>query len=118
MSVTATDVRAIIATGLTDNQINALIAQAVLLTANCASASAWGATLTDAINTWVTAHMIASAVDPAKTSQSLGDASESFQRAQAGKGFFGTSYGQTALLLDDSGCLAKRGMGATLFKVL
>lgn len=117
MAVAVSDVRAIISTDLTDDQVTALIAHAALLVAACQSG--WTADELDAIKIWVTAHLIASSVAPAVTSRKLGDASETFQRATAGTvGLFGTSYGQTAISLDPTGCLASRGKTRAFMETL
>jgi hypothetical protein len=71
-------------------------------------ATARGVVLTDArlelIERWMAAHFYKQS-DQAETSRSTGGASASFQ-GQTGLYLDGTKYGQTAKLLDTSGCLA------------
>lgn len=116
MAVAVADVRAIIATALTDPQVQLYINAAVLLTTACALK--WDHSIVDTINTYVAAHLIASTRDPLKTSYRLGDASESYQRASVGIGFMGTSYGQQAIMFDPNGCLQNLGLQAPVMKVL
>jgi hypothetical protein len=105
---TAADVRAIIATALTDQQIGALIDDAALLAEKCIEALS--AERQKAILKWLTAHLIASTgPGGVKTSSKLGDAQDSFARASLGTGLAGTTYGQQVLALDPNGCLVNVG---------
>jgi len=58
------------------------------------------------IERWLAAHYYAHA-DQLAQSKSTGDASSSFQGV-TGKGLESTQYGQTAINLDITGCLAKK----------
>lgn len=101
---TAADVKAIISTALTDQQVGALIDDAALLAERCIAG--FDAARQKAVLKWLTAHLIASTnAGASKTSSKLGDAQDSFARAQLGSGLSGTIYGQQALALDPNGCL-------------
>lgn len=118
---TATEVRAIITTSLTDAQIDAIAADALLLVEACSSFTSYSDARQTAIVKWVTAHLIASSNATgggALTQKSLGDASESYARPMLGVGMGGTTYGQQAIALDTSGCLAQIGKIKATFKVL
>jgi len=73
---------------------------------NCAAAKniTISSALLEKIERWLAAHFYAHA-DPLYQSRSTGGASASFQ-GQTGMGFESTVYGQTAMRLDPSGCLA------------
>jgi len=113
----AEDVRAIIATTMTDPQVSAVIDDAALLAEDCISSlsSARQASIVK----WLTAHMIASTGGSAsRTSKKLGDAAETYAVAQLGEGLRGTTYGQQALALDPNGCLANLGKRGVVFETL
>lgn len=116
VSVAASDVRYIIDTDMTDAGIDRMIAAATRLVENCSSS--WSDAQHEDIIEWVAAHLIASGATPAVTSEKLGDAQVSYQRAQAGQGLKGTHYGQTAILLDTTGCLERLGKTTAFWKVL
>ncbi|MGE0602227.1 MAG: DUF4054 domain-containing protein [Xanthobacteraceae bacterium] len=100
----AADVKAIISTTLSDEVVGALIDDAALLAENCIASL--DGDRQKAILKWLTAHLIASTNSNAsKTSSKLGDAQDTFARAQLGEGLKGTIYGQQALALDPNGCL-------------
>lgn len=120
---TADEVRAILATSLTDAAIESIIEDAELMVEDCiASMTCQRKT---AIIKWVTAHLISSTSSGTSggtgviTSDSLGDASRTYAKPTLGStGLFGSTYGQQAMALDPNGCLASLGMRKTLFKVL
>lgn len=117
----ASDVRVVIKTTLTDLQIDAIIADAALLAEGCPVIEGFLATRQAAIVKWLTAHMLAStnaAGGGALTSKSLGDASEDYARPTLGSGLSGTTYGMQALALDTSGCLAGLGKINATFRAL
>ncbi len=76
------------------------------LYANCAGMSSLSTGDLTLIETWLAAHYY-SQRDPAYLSKSTGGASGSFQ-GQVAMYFEGTWYGQRAMELDHSGCLARR----------
>lgn len=60
------------------------------------------------IERWLTAHLISISLQRTTTDEKLGDASATYAGIY-GEGLKMTSYGQTVLLLDTSGTLAKLG---------
>lgn len=105
---TATAVKLIIATTLTDDQINAFIQSANLLVTNrCADQGMSDELLTE-IETWLAAHLL-SMRDQRTEGRSIGDVSFNYQ-GQTGFGLDATTYGQQVKLLDVSGRLASAGM--------
>jgi len=112
-------VRAIIGTGLSDPQVQSVIDDAALLAEGCPAVAGYDAPRQKAIIKWLTAHLIASTAHAGVlTQKALGDASESYARPQTGLNLAGTSYGQQALVLDQSGCLAALGGKRAFFEVL
>jgi hypothetical protein len=112
-------VRAIIGTDLSDPQVQSVIDDAALLAEGCPKVAGYDAGRQAAIVKWLSAHMIAStAKTGVLTQKSLGDASESYGRAQVGLNLSGTTYGQQALALDPSGCLARLGQRSAFVQVL
>jgi hypothetical protein len=112
-------VRGIITTDLTDPQVQAVIDDAALLAEGCPVVAGYPAARQSAIVKWLAAHMIAStARTGVLTQKALGDASESYARAQVGLNLSGTTYGQQALALDPSGCLARLGQRSAFVQVL
>lgn len=107
---TASDVRVVITTKLTDDQINVIISDASLLARRCLLPL--DSETQTAMLRWLAAHMIAVVKNQGGggvTSRSLGDASKSFSTAGFGDRLGSTSYGQNALMLDPNGCLARLG---------
>lgn len=102
---TATDVRAIISTSLTDDQLDSLISDAALIAGDCILSL--DEARQTAIIKWLAAHLIVSTAGSrgALTSKKMGDASESYAAPQLGSGLRSTVYGQRALDLDPNGCL-------------
>jgi len=85
-----------------------ILAASVLVGRAATCAAAKGYTVTSAewkvIETWLAAHLY-TCMDAMYTQRSTLRASGSFQRT-TGKGLDGTEYGQMAVRLDPSGCLA------------
>ena len=105
---TAQEVKRIIATALDDDAINQMIEDAAMLGGACVDG--YDADRRKIIIRWLTAHLIASSHNEgALQSESLGDASETYARAQLGDSLRGTVYGQQALALDAKGCLSRIG---------
>lgn len=121
---TPADVKAIISTELTDDQIQGFINDAALLVKRCVSPLT--PELQKTIIKYVAAHLIQSAglstgegfANVAVTAMKLGDASESYSRATAGTNLAGTWYGQQAIQFDPNGCLLKLGERTVLMQVL
>lgn len=105
---TASDVKALTGLDIDDAVVTAVIDDASLIADKCAAD--WSDAQETSIRKWLAAHLLASTHDGGViTSESLGDASESYKRAQVGDGIAGTTYGQQAIALDDTGCLARSG---------
>lgn len=112
-------VRAIIGTDLSDPQVQSVIDDAALLAEGCPKVGGYDLARQTAIVKWLSAHMLAStAAAGVLTQRALGDASESYMRPIAGLNLSGTSYGQQALALDPSGCLARLGQRSAFVQVL
>lgn len=114
------EVRAVITTTLGDEQVQARIDDAALIVDGCPAIVVMSDAQQKAIVKWVAAHLIASSTAEGAQvlSKKLGDASETYSRASLGIGLAGTYYGQQALLLDPTGCLARRGRQRAFVKVL
>lgn len=120
---TVGDVRIIITTSMTDDQIQAIIDDASLMVHRCVLVLACD--LQAAIIKWVTAHLIASLSTASSggtgvvTGESLGDASISYAKPQLQSfGLASTTYGLQAIGLDPNGCLTTIGLRRTLVEVL
>ena len=115
---TIADVRLILSTAASDAAITAMIADAALLVENCIGGMV-DARAT-AIIKWVAAHLLSSRVgaEVSLSSSKLGDATDSYAAPELGKGLAGTTYGQQALALDPSGCLAGIGIAPVGFRVI
>lgn len=113
-------VKAIIATTLADDAVQAVIDDAALLAEGCPVVASYDAARQSAIVKWLAAHMLAStsAGGGALTQKALGDASETYGRATLGTQLAGTTYGQQALALDPSGCLARLGAKRAFVRVV
>lgn len=123
---TPSEVRTIILGGLEgvdDSVISAFITTATLVASGCTKIAEGSAELQKEIIKWLTAHYLSLGhlVRSGPIIQrSLGDASESYSAPSSvgGAGFMATMYGQQAILLDTSGCLAALGKRKASFKVL
>lgn len=112
-------VRAVITTRLSDTDIEAIIADAVLIAERCIKNLEGDRQ--ERILVYIAAHLIASIATAAGgtiSSDRLGDASRTYSVAHLGKQMASTSYGQTAMFLDPNGCLSRLGRPpATIQKV-
>ena len=121
---TPEEVKAIIPTDLSDAEVQSFIDDAALLVKRCVSRL--DAETQKVIIKYTAAHLIQSAGkstgegfgNVAVTSMKLGDASETYSRAQAGSNLAGTWYGQQAILYDPNGCLTTLGQRPVIFKVV
>lgn len=104
-------VRLVITTAMNDTAVAAFIEDATLLAEGCAGIASLTPTRQAAIVKWLTAHLIAthSGGGGQLTQKSLGDASESYAAGAAGVNLNATRYGQQAVSLDTTGCLANLG---------
>lgn len=111
----ASDVIAITGTKLSSAVVDAIIADAELLAADCLDGVA-DDKQTAALK-WLAAHMVASTNGSGSvTSKKLGDASKSFAVAQLGDGIAGTTYGQQAIALVP--CLGYLGRAPASLEVI
>lgn len=110
---TVVDVRIVITTSGSDDQVQTAINDAVLLASRCASVSQLSDDLKAAIYKYIAAHILATQPggqsNRVLTQRSLGDASESFAAPMLGFSLQGTQYGQMACSLEGTGCLANIG---------
>lgn len=121
---TVEEVRSIIETDLDDAGVTLYINDAAALGKRCLTPL--DPDLQKTILKWLTAHLIQLSgrstgegfANVAVTSMKLGDASETYARAQLGSNVASTPYGQQAILLDPNGCLARLGARQPFFKVL
>ncbi len=106
-----TAVRTIIATPMSDNDVQAFIDDATLVAESCSGIANLGVTRQVAIIKWLTAHLIAqqSGKGGQLTQESLGDASKSYSGGPGGLNLQATRYGQQACMLDTTGCLSNIG---------
>lgn len=103
---TTTTVRAILDTSLTDAQILEYIDIANrLVTRLLGSSDLTAADLLD-IETWMTAHLIASTKERQVANEKVGDMWVTYQ-GKYGMSLESTTYGQTALMLDTTGSLQR-----------
>lgn len=116
---TVASVRILITTSLTDDGVQSYIDDATVTVGPCALKIDC-ATMTIIIK-YVAAHLIALSRNSGAgtlTAKKLGDASESYTRTALGTGLSETSYGQSALNMDPSGCLANLGKRRGFAKLL
>lgn len=114
---TASTVLALTGLDVDTTVVDAVIDDAAILADPCSAS--WTEEQETAILKWLAAHLLASTHDGAVTkSESLGDASMTWQRPQVGEALRGTSYGQQALALDHTGCLIRRGRPKATMEVI
>lgn len=111
----ASEVIDITGTELSESVVSAIIDDAALMAEECLSF------VSDDVGTaalkWLSAHLIASTEEGGvRTSEKLGDASESFVRAKVGDGIMGTTYGQQAIALVP--CLGRIGRPRAKLRVV
>lgn len=115
MSVTkpsASDVKVIIDTDLTDSQIEGFIDAANLLVEEELGDSDLSASLLTEINKWLAAHLLSSR-DQRVAKEAINDVSITYQ-GEYGLGLNSTSYGQQVLVLDSTGTLNNLGKKGNL----
>lgn len=116
---TASEVRLTVTTSLTDAAIDQFVGDAVLMAEVCSVIPTFSEAKQKAIIRFLAAHLISmNDASVRKTSESIGDASESFSTPVLGDALRGTTFGQQAIALDSSGCLANIGKTPMTFKVL
>lgn len=116
---TTAEVRLTITTGLSDDAVAQFVADAVLMAEDCSVIPTFSEAKQKAIIRFLAAHLISmNDASARKTSEKIGDASESYSTPVLGDNLRGTTFGQQAIALDSSGCLAKIGKMPMTFKVL
>lgn len=113
------EVRVIVETTLTDSELEQIIGDAALVAGPCVGKLSGDRQR--AIVKYIAAHLVAlsgGGGDAMVASRKLGDASVTFSRAQVGQNLMSTSYGQRAVMLDPTGCLARLGERSAYMKVL
>lgn len=116
---TVAAVRTLVTTTMDDPSVQSFIDDATVTVGPC-SLGIDCATLTVIIK-YVAAHLIALSRNNGAgtlTSKKLGDASEAYTRTALGTGLSETSYGQSALNMDPTGCLANLGKRRGFAKLL
>ncbi len=113
------DVRLIITSPLTDAQIQALINDTVVLCGLCSVIEGYPSDRQAIIIKLMVAHfMTLNSGKGARTSKSLGDASEAYVAIPVTWAAGSTSYGQQALMFEPSGCLANLGRRKPVLQTL
>lgn len=117
---TLEQVRVVITTTLSDTDLQAVIDDAALIAEGCPSVAGYSGDRQAAIVKWIAAHLIGtqSGVAGALVQKKLGDAQEGYAAPTMGLNLQGSRYGQQALLLDPSGCLANLGKIRARFQAL
>lgn len=105
--VTATEVRVIIETSLTDAAIDSYIAVANPMVTNTVTCGLAAAVLKE-IERWLTAHLISITKERTTTEEKLGEATVKYA-GTFGEGLKSTPYGQMVLQLDTCGQFANLG---------
>jgi uncharacterized protein (DUF1697 family) len=103
----AADVKAIIATSLTESEVDVYIAEANALVNAILGEEGLTDALLTTIEKWVSAHLIAMTKSRQPQYKKIGDGAESYPKL--GMNMQTTTYGQTALAFDTSGKLANTG---------
>ena len=115
--VTATEVKEIISTNVSDSDVGACIAAATLIIDNNLANQDMGASLLKEIERWLAAHLLAMSRDPRERNIRVGEAEVRFQSDDFGKGLEATTYGQVVLSMDTSGKLKNLDKPKALFTV-
>ena len=106
--VTATEVKQIIDTSRADAVVDVFIGAAnITITEILGDDDTLSTAQLKEIERWLSAHLMAATLEPQKKSESVKDASISYQgNIISGTGLMSTFYGQQVALLDTSGKLA------------
>lgn len=101
--VDASEVRIILDTDLSDNEVSAFIDIADSLVSTHLTSTNLSDAVKKEIERWLTAHLITISRDRLASSEKVGDASIQYADAKMlGKGLDATSYGQMVKILDTS----------------
>ena len=101
LRVTEAEVKAIIDTDLTNEQVTPFLTAANVLVTDVTAGYEYGDELLHEIEKWLAAHFLA-ARDPIASKEKLGEANITYQ-VKLGEGLKSTAYGQRVLLLDIKG---------------
>lgn len=101
---TEAEVKTIIDTDLTEEQVAPFLTTASVLVTDVLSGEGYGSDLLREIEMWLTAHLI-SARDPRVAKEKIGEAEATYQ-GKFGEGLKSTAYGQQVLLLEYNGKFA------------
>ena len=112
---TYADVSDVIATTLTQSQVNAFINSAHAIIDAALLSAGYSDALLKEIETWLAAHLL-SVRDMRAHAESIGDYSVTYQ-GTSGLGLDATLYGQQVKLLDTAGLLANLGQRAASLTV-
>jgi len=103
--VTEAEVKKIIDTELTDEEITPFLVTADVLVTDVLADEGYGDLLLKEIKCWLTAHFVAIR-DPQISKEKIGDVDAAYQ-GKTGLGLNHTSYGQQVMILDYHGKLAE-----------
>lgn len=99
-----------------DAVVQDFIDEAALVASRCAGLVAAAAANQSSAVKWIAAHLMAvGSSNGGVSSESIGKASKSYAMGPMGDNLKSTVYGQRALLLDPSGCLARLGFPKPIF---
>lgn len=117
MATSIDKVKEILETGLEDANITAYITTATLYVDQILSGKGLSSEVMDEIYTYVTAHLITHTKERQGAEEEAGTAKIKYTGTY-GMGLKATTYGQTAILLDTTGCLAKAGKPVASIKAI
>lgn len=103
--VTESDVKAIVPTTLSEEQVTPYLCTAHTLIDSILGSAGYSESELGMIETWLAAHFVA-VRDPAVKSETIGDASATYH-GQSGMGLEFTPYGQQVLMLEYKGTFAE-----------
>jgi len=117
---TATEVKKIIETDMSDPEIQSYIDSATAFIDAAPIATTLGSTLLEQIEKWLTAHLMAASREQMVKQGKGGPSSATFYGYGEGKGLEHTPYGQQAISLDPTGALKRISEGKVklLFEAL
>lgn len=114
--VTEEEVKAIIDTELTVEQVEPFIAAASIMVDEYLSSKITNSTVLKEVERWLAAHLIASGPDPREQEVRIGTIEVNLE-GRTGQGLAFSRYGQQAMLLDTSGTLKNIGKQKAIFTV-
>ena len=114
---TATEVKDVITTSLTDVQVDTFISTANVMVNAHLSGSGLGEGLLTEIEKYITAHLIAMTKDQKPMEVEIDGVKEKYQ-GKTGMNLQATFFGQIAVALDSTGKLSMVGKGRTSIKAI